>query len=284
MDSSGPWDFLSIDGFCCVVREGSINYIILCERHEVEFTAEIRTIVLLCLASFFSLCLEGTYVVLKQDILCSAAGWVHRREVGPMEAWIVCDQFYAQLCCQQSMQWRNDFPYFGKVNYGQGSTMWAVFFSSACDDEIRSVKCLSFSWSLCLFIQSFLISVKARWTCVVFDILVNKWLFVLFTIYFVICIRHANLLFAFVMCSHSDLSLACDVWQCNLDPSLISALWIFWIFYLDLFLESMMWRAQCCARACFVMMGAAVSFLLSGLRSCDYLLWQPGEHALFEPQ
>ena len=71
---SGPWFFLSIDGFCCVVREGSINYIILCERHEVEFTAEIRTIVLLCLASFFSLCLEGTYVVLKQDVLCSAPG------------------------------------------------------------------------------------------------------------------------------------------------------------------------------------------------------------------
>ena len=74
VDSSGPWVFLSIDGFCCVVREGSINYIILCERHEVEFTAEIRTIVLLCLASFFSLCLEGTYVVLKQDVLCSAPG------------------------------------------------------------------------------------------------------------------------------------------------------------------------------------------------------------------
>ena len=74
-----------------------------------------------------------------------------------LDAWMVGDQFYPQLCWQQSMQWRNDFPDFGKVHYGRGSTMWAVFFSSACDDEIRSVKCLSFIWSLCLFIQSFLI-------------------------------------------------------------------------------------------------------------------------------
>ena len=68
-----PWVFLRIDGFCCVVREGNVNYIILCDRHEVEFTAEIMTIICVCLA-IFVVVLGGDVLCSKTACLCSAPG------------------------------------------------------------------------------------------------------------------------------------------------------------------------------------------------------------------
>ena len=55
------------------MREGNVNYIILCDRHEVEFTAEIMTIVFICLAIFV--------VVLGGDVLCSKTDVCARRQV-----------------------------------------------------------------------------------------------------------------------------------------------------------------------------------------------------------